>query len=384
VVLQFDDGTVGHYTHALRILEQYGLKGSFGVVTGNFGKPGSLTAAQVVEMRRAGHEIHDHTFDHDAAMWGDPSRRAEWAAHTEKSLAILRNLGIATRGWNHPGGKGSRWTPELHEFLLPHYDYVAGRVNLKPEEQDNIHWNLKDHPFSLGYGGLGSVPRRDSIEASRKDIAAVKTRIADGIQQGLVVIPLWHGVKEEDGTAWGVEEVCKFVRQHNFPTMLMADAVRAIRNPRQYFDDYVEQIANPGFLCDYDENARPDGYQGCRYAALDARASGADRVVEFESGAATWVYGPETGPTRLAMRARSADGHPRKLTVTTTCTEIDKGYHYRFGKPQPVLVAEVGSRWDEHEATIAVGPEADRIKIGIEISPPGNVQARRLSWRRTP
>src|SRR3989339_1960218 len=190
VVLQFDAGTVGHYTHAFRILEKYGLKGSFGVVPGNFGKSGSLSGAQVVEMHRAGHEIHDHTLDHNAAMWGDPSRRAEWAAHTEKSLRILRELGIVTRGWNHPGGKGSRWTPELHEFLRPHYDYVAGRVNLKSEEQHNIHWHLKDHPFSLGYGGLGSIPRRDSAEASRKDIAGVKTRIADGIQQGLVVIPL--------------------------------------------------------------------------------------------------------------------------------------------------------------------------------------------------
>ena len=40
-MLQFDDGTIGHYTHAFRILEKYGLKGSFGVVTGVFGKPGA-------------------------------------------------------------------------------------------------------------------------------------------------------------------------------------------------------------------------------------------------------------------------------------------------------------------------------------------------------
>jgi peptidoglycan/xylan/chitin deacetylase (PgdA/CDA1 family) len=34
VVFQFDDGSVGHYTHAFRILQKYSLKGSFGVVTG--------------------------------------------------------------------------------------------------------------------------------------------------------------------------------------------------------------------------------------------------------------------------------------------------------------------------------------------------------------
>lgn len=31
VVLQFDDGTSGHYTYAFQTLEEYGLKGSFGV-----------------------------------------------------------------------------------------------------------------------------------------------------------------------------------------------------------------------------------------------------------------------------------------------------------------------------------------------------------------
>ncbi len=382
VVLQFDDGTAGHFTHAFPILERYGLKGSFGVVTGNLGKPGSLSGEQVAKMHQAGHEIHDHTLDHNAALWGDPGRKAEWAQHTEKSLAILRELGISTRGWNHPGGKGSQWTSELHEFLLPNYDYVAGRVNLKPEEQHNIHWNLKDHPFSLGYGGLGSIPRRDSIDASRDDIAGVKSRIVDGIQQGLVVIPLWHTVKDEDGTAWGVEEICKFIQKHHLPTMLMADAVRAIQHPRDYFDEQVEQIANPGFLCDHDENGRPDGYEGCRYAPEGTGDEADGRVAEFASGTTTWIYGPEPGAARFRLRARSADGGPCKLAITMTPTEIDKSHHYRFGEPQQLLTAELGPAWSEHEATVLIGPEVDRIKIAVEISPPGKVQVSRLSWRK--
>ena len=60
VVLQFDDGTSGHYTHAFPILEKYGLKGSFGVVTGVFGRPGRLTAEQVVEMHRGPGDPRPH------------------------------------------------------------------------------------------------------------------------------------------------------------------------------------------------------------------------------------------------------------------------------------------------------------------------------------
>jgi len=94
VVLQFDDGTSGHYTHAFPILEKYGLKGSFGVVTGVFGRPGRLTAEQVVEMHRAGQEIHDHTLDHNAAFWGNPQQRESWKQQIEQSLSILKQLGI--------------------------------------------------------------------------------------------------------------------------------------------------------------------------------------------------------------------------------------------------------------------------------------------------
>ena len=97
VVFQFDDGSVGHYTHAFRILQKYSLKGSFGVVTGILDRPGRLTRPQVVEMHRAGHEIHDHTLDHNAALWGDPSRRDEWLKHIDQSLAILKDLGQSDR-----------------------------------------------------------------------------------------------------------------------------------------------------------------------------------------------------------------------------------------------------------------------------------------------
>ena len=111
--VEFDDGTIGHYTHAFRILEKYRLKGSFGVVTGVFAKPGRLTAEQVVEMHRAGHEIHDHTFDHNAAFWGDPANRAAWVADISscipaislkrgRILAPIASCTAANRRWRGP------------------------------------------------------------------------------------------------------------------------------------------------------------------------------------------------------------------------------------------------------------------------------------------
>jgi peptidoglycan/xylan/chitin deacetylase (PgdA/CDA1 family) len=381
VVLQFDDSTIGHYTHAFRILEKYQLKGSFGVITGALGRGGSLTRAQVVEMYRAGHEIHDHTLNHDAALWGDPARQDEWHKQIAQSLGILKELGITTRGWNHPGGKGARWTPELRAVLAPHYDYVAGRVDLKREQLSNTHWNLKDDPLCLGYGGVAGWGAIAKNEGAAKEVPVTCSQIADGIQQGLVTIPLWHVLQDADGSAWGLEEVCKFVRGHNLPSMVMADAVRAMQNPRDYFDASVEQMPNLTFTSDYDENGRPDGYLNGGYAPQEIAGPDGGRVAQWTGSALTWIYGPEPGLTRLALTARTADGTTRTVTPVVTITEIDKAYGYHFREPQRLAPITVGPNWHESQTSLMVAADADRVKIEFGIAPPGAIWVSRASWR---
>ena len=383
VVLQFDDGTVGHYTHAFRILEKYKLKGSFGVVTGVLGRPGKLTAEQIVEMHRAGHEIHDHTLDHNAAFWGDPRNQDQWKVQIDQSLSILKKLGIETRGWNQPGGQGAAWTPQLRQTLAPHYDYVAGRVGLKPDEMNNMHWHLKDDPFCLGYGGVGGWPMRGTKEGAAKEVERTKTQIADGIAQGLVAIPLFHVIREEDGGAWGLEEICRFIRAHDVPTMVMADAVKAVNNPRKFFSDRVEQMPNPGFAQDLDGNARPDGYLRCRYAPDKVKPPGGGRVVEISSGTTTWVYGPETGPTRLTLMVRSADGTQHTVTPVLTVAEIDDKHQCRWREKARLGPVPAGADWQTSDRPFAVEKDVDRVKIEFEVTPPGRVYLGEASWQVT-
>ena len=251
-MLQFDDGSVGHYTHAFRILEKYGLKGSFGVVTGVFDKPGRLTAEQVVEMHRAGHEIHDHTLDHNAAFWGNPEQPGPVEAADRAVAGHPEETGHHDARLESSRRQGPAWTPELRDTLAPHYDYVAGRVGLRPEEMLNIHWNLKDDPFCLGYGGVGRWHARRQSRRSQGTERS-KTQIADGLQQGLVAIPLWHVINDDDGTAWGLEEICKFIR----PTAAGDGHGRrgaGDPEPAEVLRRDVEQIPNPGFACDFDDN----------------------------------------------------------------------------------------------------------------------------------
>lgn len=383
VVLQFDDGTIGHYTHAFPILQKYKLPGSFGVVTGVFGKPGRLTADQVVEMHRAGHEIHDHTLDHNAAFWGDPTKQTQWQQQIRQSLDILKQLGIETRGWNQPGGKGQKWTRELRDTLAPHYDYVAGRVGLKPDELWNLHWHLKDDPLCLGYGGVSFWGSKDPKDAVKR-VELTKTQIADGVQQGLVAIPLFHVVNDPSGAAVGLEEICKFLRAHDLPVMRMAEAVKAAQEPRKRFPREAEQIANPGFLWDLDGNGRPDGYTDCAYAPADVRGPGPGRVAEFAPGAATWIYGPESGKTQLTFSARSADGQARQVTPVLRWAEIDRQYQYIWHDERLASGLSAGKEWETGIFLVDIGPQVDRVKIRFEISPPGKVYVADLSWRVAP
>ena len=381
VVFQFDDGTAGHYTHAFRILEKYKLKGSFGVVTGVLDKPGRLTRQQLVEMHNAGHEIHDHTLYHHAAFWGNPENQAQWPERSEESLGILKQIGINTRGWNQPGGKGQGWTEELRLTLSKHYDYAAGRVALRSEQVGNIHWHLKDDPLSLGRGGISSWGHNGGKGDPVKEVEAVKTRLADGIQQGLVTIPLWHVVKDQDRTAWGLEQICKLVRDNDLPTMVMADAVKAIQNPRDHFDKDIEQMPNPRFTCDIDQNGRPDGYTNCRYAPPEVQTPGNGRAAQFEHGTTTWIYGPEPGRTRFSFMARSADTTSRTITPVLTFIEVNDKYQYSPGEKHRCNSTPLGRKWQGLTFPVVVGRDVDRVKIEFHLEPRGEVYVSRASWR---
>ncbi|MEP7286731.1 MAG: polysaccharide deacetylase family protein [Chloroflexota bacterium] len=64
VILTFDDGFDDAYNVAFPLLKQYGMTGTFYVITGRVGQPGYLTWDQITEMHAAGMEIGGHTIHH--------------------------------------------------------------------------------------------------------------------------------------------------------------------------------------------------------------------------------------------------------------------------------------------------------------------------------
>jgi hypothetical protein len=320
VVLQFDDGSVGHYV-AADTLEAYGFRGSFGIVTGNTAKsaPWSLSPAQVVDLHVRGHEVHDHTWTHSAAGWCDSTDL--WGPWCRRSLDLFAALGIAPKtGWNHPGGVGECFRVELRDTLVSYgYTYAAGRVGLTWNQQRNFHANLRDDPFSLGRGFVmswgwnstsylaGSDGELDAhpvalgvaspAVSAALEVGAMKRAIARGVAQGLTSIPVFHVVSTADSTLWAVGELCRWLRAHpEIRVMRMRDAVADAQRARPL--GAYNLLAD--LTTDRDGDGRPDGWV-CTGSILPGG------VVALGNGAASTAYGPSPlcESVRLSFDARA-------------------------------------------------------------------------------
>jgi hypothetical protein len=358
VVFQFDDGFASHYSSSV-MLDTYGLKGSFGIVTGRLGAAGRLTRAQVIDMAARGHEIHDHTLYHDAAFWGNESNAPLWRDRIEASLAIFDDMGLSTRGWNQPGGAGQGWSRALRDTLARYYDYAAGRVGLAYPQRVNFHWRLRDDPLSLGRGGINSWGYNRGSSAAG-ELSRVCTRLVDGYFQGLAVVPLFHNVLAADSTQWALDRLCSFVRKNDLNNATMAGAFKGIKTKP---NENRDQIPNRGFWWDLDNNNRPDGWLNCSYAPQEVQAELGAPTAELRYGSYTTIYGARTGPAVLTFAAR-ASVPADQIVVRLEITEIyplSPVYSY-IDTYRDVRVSLTGE-WQKIRIPLKISPRTDRITI---------------------
>jgi peptidoglycan/xylan/chitin deacetylase (PgdA/CDA1 family) len=64
IMISFDDSHEEQFSIAKPILDKYGFKGVFFIMTVCINKPKYLTAMQIKELSREGHAIENHTWDH--------------------------------------------------------------------------------------------------------------------------------------------------------------------------------------------------------------------------------------------------------------------------------------------------------------------------------
>ncbi|GAA4428337.1 hypothetical protein GCM10023188_12450 [Pontibacter saemangeumensis] len=89
VMLTFDDTNLDQYTIAAPILEKYGYKGVFFVMTVSLGRPRYMSRAQVKELSERGHVIGSHTWDHQNVKKLKPE---DWLTQVEKPKVVLEQI----------------------------------------------------------------------------------------------------------------------------------------------------------------------------------------------------------------------------------------------------------------------------------------------------
>lgn len=89
VLISFDDTRADHYLAAAPILEKYGYRGTFYIMTVSIGKAGYMSKEQIRELSDRGHAIGLHTWDHQ-----DLRKLAadQWKIQIDNPKAMLEEI----------------------------------------------------------------------------------------------------------------------------------------------------------------------------------------------------------------------------------------------------------------------------------------------------
>jgi peptidoglycan/xylan/chitin deacetylase (PgdA/CDA1 family) len=100
VVFSFDDGRT-HDRRLVDMMNRYGLKGTFHLNSGAFGRDGYVTAEEIAELYK-GHEVSAHTVTHPFLEQSPPDQVAEEILSDRAALESL--VGYPVRGMSYPFG----------------------------------------------------------------------------------------------------------------------------------------------------------------------------------------------------------------------------------------------------------------------------------------
>jgi peptidoglycan/xylan/chitin deacetylase (PgdA/CDA1 family) len=112
VLITFDDSRIEHSAIAAPVMEKYGFKGTFFIMTITYNKKNYMTTEQIAALAKAGHTIGLHTWDHtmvskfkDTTDW--QKQIANPKLKLEKIVAMPVEYFAYPNGvYNHEGAKG--------------------------------------------------------------------------------------------------------------------------------------------------------------------------------------------------------------------------------------------------------------------------------------
>ena len=134
IMLTFDDTDLPQYTIAKPVLEKYGFKGMFFIMTVSLGRPNYMSKEQVKQLSEAGNEIGSHTWDHkNIKQFAD----ADWAIQIDKPTKTLETItGKPVKYFAYPFGL---WNGAAIPQLKKHGFIAAFQLSAKRDESDPLY-----------------------------------------------------------------------------------------------------------------------------------------------------------------------------------------------------------------------------------------------------
>lgn len=128
VHLCFDDAVVSQYQHAFPIMEQYGLRGTVGVITGYVGQLQNvggddydcMTWAQIAELEAAGWAVASHTSTHPS-LAGKTVAQLEGYIGDAHDALVAQGFALGAKGLICPFGS---WDVNVHEVAQNYHLWV--------------------------------------------------------------------------------------------------------------------------------------------------------------------------------------------------------------------------------------------------------------------
>lgn len=134
VMLTFDDTDLDQYTVAKPIMDKYGYKGVFFVMTVSIGRPRYMSKEQIKDLSDNGHVIASHTWDHHNVK---KYQGNDWVTQIEKPTKQLETItGKQIKYFAYPFGL---WNHEAIPELKKRGMIAAFQLYAKRDEQDPLY-----------------------------------------------------------------------------------------------------------------------------------------------------------------------------------------------------------------------------------------------------
>jgi len=103
VMITFDDSREEHSEIAAPVMEKYGFRGVFFIMTITYNKKNYMTTDQIAQLTKAGHTIGLHSWDHTMVIkYKDAADWQKQVAEPKKKLEGI--VGKAVEYWAYPNG----------------------------------------------------------------------------------------------------------------------------------------------------------------------------------------------------------------------------------------------------------------------------------------